>query len=466
MTSVYTIPVGNTLETHTAFKARLPWGAYKDVSDIETCDVILAFCPVTSRVGTDIEAALREIPEGKPLVLVVLHQTLDSNYTVPDTKRFIKRSDAIAVDCLFNDDGLMQCSRNDKAVKAVTQFLQNHAKYSMIGRLSVVVFIVLLFCVVVKMYKLSEGLQRGREDSLKKDYDANLDSMKKDYDAKYDSLKRNFDELMANMATIKRDIDIKHRLENVVQDNKACLEVAVQNITALDKKFKEIKPFCEKLVQNQTDVLKMLGDKTDRIDRVVSDTKHGLAKMGDKTSALDEVQKKFEINMNNTVIGLENAKKKITALETKAQHEIPPLRKDINEIKRDLEELKLKIPILETDVQDTKSECKKLRQEIEKDKALCNGGWSTIIFTVLLSTFCGMGGCVIYGYLTRQVSPSKSTDSDTTVKEKKDPLDPKSDVSQVRPRSGQTADNSDSPEETASDLTPMLSVRKKGKNNK
>ncbi|XP_042564166.1 uncharacterized protein LOC122133019 isoform X2 [Clupea harengus] len=130
MASVYTINTGNTLNIHTGFKTLLPRSLCKDVSKVEDCDVILAFCPVISRVGTDIEAALQDIPEGKPLALVVLHQTFDSNYIVPDTRRFLKRADAISVDCLFTDDGLMGCSRNDDAVQAVAEFLRQHRKHS------------------------------------------------------------------------------------------------------------------------------------------------------------------------------------------------------------------------------------------------------------------------------------------------------------------------------------------------
>ena len=61
---------------------------------------------------------------------MVLHQTIDSIYIVPDTRRFLKRADAISVDCLFTDDGLMGCSRNDDAVQAVAEFLRQHRKHS------------------------------------------------------------------------------------------------------------------------------------------------------------------------------------------------------------------------------------------------------------------------------------------------------------------------------------------------
>ncbi|KAJ0026966.1 hypothetical protein NQD34_017966 [Periophthalmus magnuspinnatus] len=44
----------------------------QEVTDLNY-QVILLFCPVVSRAGTDVEAALREISSHKPLILVVMH---------------------------------------------------------------------------------------------------------------------------------------------------------------------------------------------------------------------------------------------------------------------------------------------------------------------------------------------------------------------------------------------------------
>ena len=59
---------------------------------------------------------------GKPVILVVLHHTFDTDYTVPDTSRHVTRSDVIlTVDCLFHDSqgGLLKCPQNDTAVKTL-----------------------------------------------------------------------------------------------------------------------------------------------------------------------------------------------------------------------------------------------------------------------------------------------------------------------------------------------------------
>uniref|UniRef100_A0A674DAY5 Uncharacterized LOC115174763 n=1 Tax=Salmo trutta TaxID=8032 RepID=A0A674DAY5_SALTR len=85
----------------------------------EQSDVIMAFCPIVSRAGTDIEAALQQIPDGKDVILVVLHHVFNPDCTVPDSSRLVTRSDVIlTVDCLFHESkgGLLNCPRNKAAV--------------------------------------------------------------------------------------------------------------------------------------------------------------------------------------------------------------------------------------------------------------------------------------------------------------------------------------------------------------
>lgn len=54
---------GETLNVHEEFikqlRYKVPW-LWK-VNDVNKCDFILVFCPVVSRAGTDIEAALKKL---------------------------------------------------------------------------------------------------------------------------------------------------------------------------------------------------------------------------------------------------------------------------------------------------------------------------------------------------------------------------------------------------------------------
>ncbi|XP_053532900.1 uncharacterized protein LOC108259935 isoform X2 [Ictalurus punctatus] len=100
----------------------------QDVSAVEESDFILVFCPVVSRAGTDIEAAvqkLHNISVTKPAFLVVLHHTFDPECVVPDSSRAVKRENTVTVDCLFHEDqGLLKCPKNDNSFATVTNHIQ------------------------------------------------------------------------------------------------------------------------------------------------------------------------------------------------------------------------------------------------------------------------------------------------------------------------------------------------------
>ncbi|XP_076145821.1 tenascin-N-like [Alosa pseudoharengus] len=112
----YTIVIGNTQNHHKVLKGMLINKGFTEVHNVKNCDVILAFCVIVSRVGTDMEAALKEIPDFKPAVLVVMHHTFDSNHVTPDTSRFVRGRNIMVVDILFHEDkGILRCPRNTQA---------------------------------------------------------------------------------------------------------------------------------------------------------------------------------------------------------------------------------------------------------------------------------------------------------------------------------------------------------------
>ncbi|XP_049327284.1 uncharacterized protein LOC111189860 isoform X3 [Astyanax mexicanus] len=118
---------GNPLNSHLTFMNRLRQRlSYGEGTSIEESDVIIAFVAISSRAGTDIEAALQEIPQGlaQSIFLVVLHHTFDENWVIPDSRRSVNRRNVFTVDCLFHEDlGFLRCQSNDKALRAVTDHL-------------------------------------------------------------------------------------------------------------------------------------------------------------------------------------------------------------------------------------------------------------------------------------------------------------------------------------------------------
>lgn len=57
---------GKTLNTHVALMKQVDdLGLKREETSVEDCQVIMVFCPVISCVGTDIEAAMSQVPGRK-----------------------------------------------------------------------------------------------------------------------------------------------------------------------------------------------------------------------------------------------------------------------------------------------------------------------------------------------------------------------------------------------------------------
>lgn len=120
MTKIFVLLLGQVSKAKDEFIHHL--GKVNEVHNKHDCDVSLVFCPIVTRVGTDITAAVKDIKKltdnRKPGLLVVLHPTSDPNCVVktplPDDL-----TNFMIVDCLFNDDGLLRCSKNNEALNIV-----------------------------------------------------------------------------------------------------------------------------------------------------------------------------------------------------------------------------------------------------------------------------------------------------------------------------------------------------------
>ncbi|XP_033994329.1 uncharacterized protein LOC117489247 isoform X2 [Trematomus bernacchii] len=87
-----------------------------EVISPEQSDYLVLFCPIASRVGTDIGEAMDKIPGGKPIFLVVMHHTYDKDHFVPESRRLVENPNVIVtVDVLFHQSKMLICNRNDTA---------------------------------------------------------------------------------------------------------------------------------------------------------------------------------------------------------------------------------------------------------------------------------------------------------------------------------------------------------------
>ncbi|KAK2816559.1 hypothetical protein Q7C36_022830 [Tachysurus vachellii] len=127
---VFVLVTGKTLNVDKKFMEHLKQQKpdLQEVENVAECDYVLVFCPIVSRAGTDIEAALKKLQDiagSKPALLVVLHHTFDKDYVVPDSSRAVKRKNSLTVDCLFHEDqGLLQCAKNDESLGKILSIIK------------------------------------------------------------------------------------------------------------------------------------------------------------------------------------------------------------------------------------------------------------------------------------------------------------------------------------------------------
>ncbi|XP_027140470.1 uncharacterized protein LOC104937737 isoform X9 [Larimichthys crocea] len=111
---------GKTNNAHQAAVVNLKRIGHTEVDSPERSDYILVFCPIVSKVGTDIREALESTeknnPGGKPIILVVMHHTFDPDRVIAESRRLVKNQNVkLTVDCLIYEGELLKCHRNDTA---------------------------------------------------------------------------------------------------------------------------------------------------------------------------------------------------------------------------------------------------------------------------------------------------------------------------------------------------------------
>ncbi|KAM9339389.1 uncharacterized protein ABDE67_017045 isoform 2-T2 [Symphorus nematophorus] len=120
----YVIVAGKTNGAHIEIVEKLRGRGQIEVSSPEDSDYLVVFCPIASRVGTDIGEALQTIEGGKPIILVVMHHTFSPDHVVADSRRQVDKPDVhLTVDCLFHEGRFLRCDHNEIAWSEIQRFL-------------------------------------------------------------------------------------------------------------------------------------------------------------------------------------------------------------------------------------------------------------------------------------------------------------------------------------------------------
>lgn len=95
-------------------------------SSAADCDVVFVFCPVTSRVQSDVDDAMRGIPagaRGKSVILVVMHHSRKDISPSETEVNHGHQSVIQDVHVVYHETikGLMNCGRNDRAMQTLKE---------------------------------------------------------------------------------------------------------------------------------------------------------------------------------------------------------------------------------------------------------------------------------------------------------------------------------------------------------
>ncbi|XP_031436944.1 uncharacterized protein LOC105897782 isoform X2 [Clupea harengus] len=122
---IHLLVCGNTMGVHNDLVRRV--GVPTLEVGVEECQIILVFCPVWSRAGTDIDAALSKVPGNKDAILVVMHYTYNPQQGLTGT-RPTSQANIRAVHILFHDlhGGLLNCEPNRQAVAVIEAALKKY----------------------------------------------------------------------------------------------------------------------------------------------------------------------------------------------------------------------------------------------------------------------------------------------------------------------------------------------------
>lgn len=120
---------GNTLDRHLDVMEKLKGDVRSSLNLQETqrdedSQVIIVFCPIVSRAGTDVETALKHVSVDKPVILVMMHHSHKAQ-TPPTVKPCI-HAVMLVVNVFFHETvlGLLKCPQNDEAIVSMQTKLQ------------------------------------------------------------------------------------------------------------------------------------------------------------------------------------------------------------------------------------------------------------------------------------------------------------------------------------------------------
>ncbi|KAA8583175.1 hypothetical protein FQN60_015721 [Etheostoma spectabile] len=122
---------GKTFNAHQQLMEKVQEQVQDQVRLIESSQdykITFVFCPICSRVASDVEAAMTDVKDDKPVILVLMHHTRESKYTTPMRTWSAYANVVLHVNVFYHETthGLLKNQQNDAAVTQMQNKLLEH----------------------------------------------------------------------------------------------------------------------------------------------------------------------------------------------------------------------------------------------------------------------------------------------------------------------------------------------------
>lgn len=130
LVKIHVVTSGETFGAHNDLLNQLGKKLVLLPTDRQRKSITMLFCPITSRVGSDVEAAMSSVLGDQNVILVLMHHSRDETYSTAGTDwSEMYPNITLSVHVLFHETvpGLLPCSKNKKAVDKMQEVLTKHS---------------------------------------------------------------------------------------------------------------------------------------------------------------------------------------------------------------------------------------------------------------------------------------------------------------------------------------------------
>ncbi|XP_036003456.1 uncharacterized protein LOC105919207 [Fundulus heteroclitus] len=94
----------------------------------EDCQIVFVFCPISSRTGTDVDAAMKMVTDDKPVILVLMHHAHEAKHVTPMGTWDHNPKIVQHVNVFYHETtrGLLDCKENNGAISTIGTELRKH----------------------------------------------------------------------------------------------------------------------------------------------------------------------------------------------------------------------------------------------------------------------------------------------------------------------------------------------------